>query len=166
MPRQPLYAIAPVVALLLGACSDLPTERRIPQPSFARHTVPFSGTCESVIQPGTPIGPGIIRQVDVGDCVLALMGQSTLLSDKVINFVQGTQQVQLTLTGANGDALNGSGSGISSMVAPGRVEFRAEVTISGGTGRFADAAGGIVIEGHADIVNGRSYQRFSGNMTY
>lgn len=136
-------------------------------PAFGAVAVPFSAHCEMVIQPAVPIGPGLISQVDSGECrQVTHMGRATLWSDKVINIPAGTQATAVTFTAANGDVLHGSGTGTNTMIAPGRVAFTATITFSGGSGRFANATGEATITGEADLAAGRSRMSTQGSIRY
>jgi hypothetical protein len=132
----------------------------------AQQAVPLRGNCDLVAQPAEPIGPGVIRQVDVGRCQLSHLGRSTLVSDKVINLSAGTLTTEIVITAANGDILYGSGAGTSTMIAPGRVAFRTEVTFTGGTGRFAGASGEAVLEGEADLPSATATLEMTGWLMY
>lgn len=168
------------LAMILGGCSaDLPTDPThdvlSAQTSVfgaqahqhaAPPALPIHGTCELEIQPAQPVGPGIIRQLDVGTCRISHLGRSTLVSDKLINLVAGTQSADMAITAANGDLLYASGMGTNTLVAPGQVEFRVELTIAGGTGRFAGASGTVVSEGTADLANARSRLSMAGTIRY
>jgi hypothetical protein len=132
----------------------------------ARPAVPIRGTCELAIQPAQPVGPGLIRQLDVGTCRISHLGRSMLVSDKIINLVGGTQTTDVAITAANSDMLYGNGGGTNAMVAPGLVAFRAELTITGGTGRFTGATGMIVLEGTADLANAQSRLTMAGTISY
>jgi hypothetical protein len=162
MRRFPARSI--LLGLALTACADSPTVLLSPQ--FAMVGTPFRGSCELLIQPSEPISPGVVRQIDIGDCTLAHLGHSTFISDKIIDFVAGTQTIQGTYIAASGDLLYANGSGTSQFVAPGRVAFQATVTFEGGTGRFVSASGTATITGEADIVNGRSSFTTTGTISY
>jgi hypothetical protein len=153
-----------LLPLLLSACADPPTAP--PTPQFAMAATPFRGGCELVIQPPEPISPGVVRQIDVGDCRISHLGRATFISDKIINFVASTQTIQGTYIAANGDLLYANGAGTSQMVAPGRVAFQGTVTFEGGTGRFANAYGTASITGEADLVNARSSFTTTGMISY
>ncbi|CAN5266375.1 hypothetical protein BH23GEM2_BH23GEM2_22560 [soil metagenome] len=174
MRRIPLAGLA--LGLILAGCdAGSPTgfEPQV-EPQFAQQfgqqfgqrTVPFRGSCDLDIQPAEPLGPGVIRQVDVGRCQLAHLGRSILISDKVINLMAGTQTTDVAITAANGDILYGSGSGTNSVIAPGRVAFRVELTFTGGTGRFAGASGEAISEGEADLASGSSKLTMTGWLMY
>jgi hypothetical protein len=153
-----------LLPLMLSACADSPTAP--PALQFAMAATPFRGECELVIQPSEPISPGVVRQIDIGDCTTSHLGRATFISDKIINFVAGTQTIQGTYTAANGDLLYANGGGTSQMVAPGRVAFQGTVTFEGGTGRFANASGTASITGEADLVNGLSSFTTTGTISY
>jgi hypothetical protein len=127
---------------------------------------PFTGSCELAIQPATPVSPGVIRQLDLGECLISHLGKSTFISDKIINVVAGTQVITGTYTAANGDILYANGTGTNQMVAPGVVAFQATVTFAGGTGRFADATGSATLSGSANFATGRSQFSTSGSIVY
>lgn len=134
--------------------------------SYGMQPAPFVGSCKLLSEPPQPIGPGVISQVDTGECTISHLGKSTYTSAKVIDFVAGTQTFQGMYVAANGDVLNVSGNGTNQLVAPGRVAFTAQMEFQGGTGRFADASGSATIEGEADVVNRRSQFTASGSIAY
>ena len=154
-----------LVGLVLAGCSmDSSTDAL--SPHYDMVATPFGGRCELAIGPAQPIGPGVIRQVDIGECIVSRLGKSTFISDRVVNVVAGTQTVQNTLIAANGDNLYANGSGTNQLVAPGRVAFRADVTFQGGTGRFANASGGATIVGEANFAIGSSEFTITGTIAY
>jgi hypothetical protein len=161
---------APVLTLALAACSELPsapiTEPHTAQFAAVERDRPFKAECNLRIQPPTVVSPGVIAQVDTGNCVASHIGASTLVSDKVINLIAGTQTLQLAFTAANGDVLRASGTGTNAMVAPGIVNFTADVTFTGGTGRFANAAGRATIRGQANLAEARSAMVTEGFILY
>ena len=158
--------LAPVLSLALAACgSELPSS---PTTQFSRtdNERPFRAECTMQIQAPTVVSPGVIAQIDSGECQALHLGASTLVSDKVINLAAGTQTLQLTFTAANGDVLRGTGTGTNTMVSPGVVNFTADVTFTGGTGRFADAAGRATIRGQANLTEARSAMVMTGFILY
>jgi hypothetical protein len=164
--------------ILLAGCSDVATApfdspfamgagqaAHVSQVA-AQPGLPLRGTCELALQPAEFLSPGVVRQIDEGTCLIAHLGESTMFSDKIINFVTATQTADITFTAANGDLLHASGSGTSAMTEPGYVAFRAELTITGGTGRFRDASGAIMSEGVADLANSTSHLTMTGTIWY
>ncbi|HEY0672527.1 MAG TPA: hypothetical protein VGD27_09685 [Longimicrobiales bacterium] len=169
MPRTRF--LAPVLTLALAACgSELPSDPLAvldaAQFSQVGHDRPFKAECNLRIQPPTVLSPGVIRQIDAGDCQALHLGTSTLVSDKVINLAAGTQTTQITFTAANGDLLHAAGTGTNVMVAPGIVQFTADMTFAGGTGRFAHASGRATIRGQANLAEARSATVMEGFILY
>jgi hypothetical protein len=148
-----------------GAETSHPVELPASQ-NGAQPAVPVRGSCELAIQPPEPVGPGVIRQLDVGTCRISHLGMSTMVSDKLINLAQGTQTADVIFTAANGDMLYASGNGTNSMTAPGQVSFRVELTFTGGTGRFSDATGMMVSVGVADLANAQAHLTMAGTIEY
>ena len=77
------------------------------------------------------------------------LGATTAVStDQLVNVIDGSATATYTLTGANGDtvvlAMVFQGTSI-----PGGVTFEGTYIVSGGTGRFAGAAGSGALEGSA-----------------
>ena len=157
----------PSLLLALAACGDGPTPVVVVAPERAVATTagaqvessqaadaerPFSGRCETTLDPAIPLGPGVIRQVDRGTCTLAHLGRADFLSDKTIQLMAGTQTTIATFTAANGDVLRATGAGTFRLVGPGRGRFTATLTFVGGTGRFAGATGSAAAEGETDLV--------------
>lgn len=153
-----------LVLVLAGCSADSSTD--VPSLNYAMQATPFTGRCELVAQPPQPISPGVVRQVNVGDCIVSHLGKSTYLSENVISFATGTQTFQASYTAANGDLLYATGTGTNQFVGPGRVAFHAQVTFEGGTGRFADASGSATISGEADVVTLRSQFTTAGTIAY
>ncbi|MDF1504787.1 hypothetical protein [Roseisolibacter sp. H3M3-2] len=155
---------ASLALLALCACAgEPPTGARVAVAAPSRAAAPerpMRGDCETTFPrlQGPPVGT--IRQVDVGTCRLTHLGRAALYSSKVIDFAAGTQATDdFRLTAADGDQLFGAGSGTSAPAGPGRIAFRATMTLTGGTGRFAGARGALRIEGVADVATASSTMR-------
>lgn len=164
--RLPLHL---ALAILLAGCSADTLTEPVQLSSNLRDAagpVPFNARCELTIQPPTPVGPGLLHQIDTGTCQATHLGRALLTSDKIINVVAGTQTLETTFVAANGDELRGTGSGTNAPVGPGLVAFTATITFTGGTGRFADASGQATITGQADLVAGRSHMTASGTIEF
>lgn len=134
--------------------------------SFARVPTPFTARCQLTPLPAEPLGPGLIRLVDVGTCQASHLGRADFVSDKVIDLAAGTQTVEATFTAANGDVLRGSGSGTSQPVGPGVVAFEATLTFVGGTGRFRNASGTAAVHGEANLAASESWLQARGSIRY
>jgi hypothetical protein len=179
--RRVHFAGAALATILLAGCnSQLPT---LPDDSAfgtqiapragvqaSRHVVPpalpIRGACELAIQPAEPVSPGVIKQLDVGTCHISHLGRSTMVSDKIINLMTGTQTADVALTAANGDMIHASGKGTNTMVEPGKIAFRVELTITGGTGRFSDASGMIVSQGVAELATAKAQLTMAGTIRF
>jgi hypothetical protein len=175
-------ASAVLVALTAAGCSGPTTptpitaSRSIPAggPTLAdatagQHasTLPVSGTCNTSFDPPTFPLPPVIRQVDNGTCQLAHLGRTAIYLLQDINLVAGTQtSLELTLTAANGDVLRGSNVGTHVSNGPTSV-FSSVLTLTGGTGRFANATGQWRLEGTADhMTNTATFTVVDGWITY
>jgi hypothetical protein len=167
-------ASATLLTLLLAACAgDAPTAPRLaPGAAAAERSptpVPIAGDCVLTFSPApppTPLPP-VVRQVDVGTCQLSHLGRTTFEGVQDINVALGTQSGQRTLTAANGDLLRTTHVGTSAPGAvPGTIDFIADITIVGGTGRFAQATGHIRGVGTATLATHTTVVRFDGWIAY
>jgi hypothetical protein len=157
------------LAFLLAGCSADTLTEPVQLNADLRDAVgpvPFSARCELTIQPPTPVGPGLLHQIDEGTCQATHLGRAQLTSDKIINVVAGTPTLETTFVAANGDVLRGTGTGTNTPVGPGLIAFTATLTFDGGTGRFADASGQATITGQADLVAGRSHMTATGSIDF
>lgn len=162
-----------VLAAVTSACDPAPTAPSSAVPAASRAARagepvhrPIVGRCEATFAAPTPVSPGVIRQVDAGTCTLSHLGESGLISDKVIDLVAGTQTISPIYIAANGDRLYASGGGTNTLVVPGLVHFAATMTVTGGTGRFAAASGELRVEGEADLVARTSAMALTGWIAY
>lgn len=115
-------------------------------------TLPVSGSCTTTF--GAPLSPPpIIRQVDTGTCQLAHLGRTAIYLVQDIDVVHGTQaSLELTYTAANADVLRASNEGTHSQTGPTTSTFTSTTTLTGGTGRFANATGEWHVEGTVDLA--------------
>jgi hypothetical protein len=67
-----------------------------------------------------------------------------------------------TFTAANGDTLTASVLGQATRTGPTMLSIREDYTITGGTGRFADATGNFTLRSTVDQTTGVSSGTFSG----
>ena len=72
---------------------------------------------------------------------------------------------EYVFTAANGDELYAEFSGEAMLIAPGFLSIVETGTITGGTGRFADATGSFVCERLFDTVAGTTVGEFSGTIS-
>jgi hypothetical protein len=107
--------------------------------------VPFKGRLEgtATITPGTP--PFLPVSID-GTGNATHLGRFTVEIPHVANTTNRTSVGSYEFTAANGDTLTGVFTGQSALTGPGVLSVVETVTITGGTGRFADAAGSFTVE--------------------
>jgi hypothetical protein len=110
--------------------------------------------------------PAIHHQIDTGTCQLTLLGRTAFYGEQDINFAAGTQSGTRTLTAANGDVLYVTHTGVSAPAGPGLVGFVAQMTIVGGTGRFAGATGSAVGTGIANLPTRTTTVTIDGSVRY
>jgi hypothetical protein len=171
------WSTAPAVLLtfaLAGCGSDDPTAVVADGPSFSRGLVaqraapsrPIAGDCEVATVEVQPISPGVVRRVSVGTCQLSHLGRTQLLSVASTNLVTLDQEGEHTFTAANGDLLYATSAGTGSLTPPTTIRFTGVTTISGGTGRFANATGVMQVEGLSDLAAGFSSFSYDGWIAY
>ena len=149
-----LGAVASSIGLMACGADDPPTAPVTLNASMERagkDAQPFSGRCETAFAPPTLPPPPVIRQVDEGECVLSQLGRTSAYIVQDIDIAAGTQQsVEISLTAANGDILHASTAGTNTPNGSG-VAFQATMTLTGGTGRFANATGQATVVGSANF---------------
>jgi hypothetical protein len=115
--------------------------------------------------PPLPLPP-ILHQTDIGTCQLTHLGLTAFYGEQDINFATGTQAGWRTLTAANGDELHVTHVGTSKPAGPGLVSFVAQMTIVGGTGRFAGASGTARGTGIANLATHTTSVTIDGTISY
>lgn len=163
------------LSFALAACSsDAPTAASsvsvasVERADLQRADVerPFKGTCSLTFTPPPFPRPPIHHQIDVGTCQLTHLGRTEFYGEQDINFAAGTQSGWRRLTAANGDELYVTHTGVSAMTAPGLVGFTAQMTIVGGTGRFAGATGSSQGIGTANLATSSTFVAIEGWTRY
>ena len=127
---------------------------------------PFTGSCVLTFNPPPLPLPPVLHQVDIGTCHLTHLGLADFYGEQDINFVAGTQSGWRRLTAANGDELYYTHVGTSAPAGPGLVSFVAQMTFTGGTGRFAGATGSAQGTGMANLITHSSSVTFAGTIDY
>ena len=116
----------------------------IASPVLAQGQVPFRGTLEGVDSDAGGAFPVFLRSVSGGGHA-SLLGRFTMTAEFQVNVlfdpVEGMGS--FTLTAANGDTLFGTSTGLG-VVIEGIAYIKETHTITGGTGRFANATGTFV----------------------
>lgn len=107
----------------------------------AGELVPFRGTWEGSTVSATFPAPGVVFVVSDGEGEATRLGRYFMTSPHFTYLATGTVEGEQNFTAANGDVLNATFSGQLLPRADGCLEGTLPSTITGGTGRFADATG-------------------------
>lgn len=73
---------------------------------------------------------------------------------------------EVTLIAANGDVLEGTYTNGVSLTPPPVIEFKDDLTFTGGTGRFANASGSVAETGVFWFMTGASIISMEGTIVY
>jgi hypothetical protein len=127
--------------------------------------VPFRGVLEgaSTVTPRTP--PFVSVNIEGGGHANQL-GNFEVSIPHVANRSNGTAVGTYVFTAANGDTLTADFTSQSTPTdVPGVISVAVTATITGGTGRFADATGSFVADRVADTVHGVVTESFDGTIS-
>jgi len=161
------------VALSLASCAP-ETAERTPAPtapSLARGgaELPFHGILEArETWEFTPAPPpnDVIRYVDLrGTGTATHLGRYTLVYDATVTVATGVGYGSMTYTAANGDVLTATYTALGTSTNGVDATIIEAATITGGTGRFAGAAGSFVQTRTASLVTGVGSGSFAGTIT-
>ena len=132
--------------------------------SFAVNAVaaetPFKGTVNAV-ETGTTVFPTRFLERE-GTGTATYLGSYTEHVTEVINLPTLSATGTATFTAANGDTLLATVAGQATRTSPTTLSIVEVYTITGGTGRFADATGSFTLKSTLDQVTGVSSGKFSG----
>jgi glycerate-2-kinase len=121
---------------------------------------PFKGTVNAV-ETGETVFP--IRSIDrTGGGTATYLGKYTEHVTAQINLLTMHATGFATFTAANGDTLSASVDGQATRTGPTVLSIVEVYTITGGTGRFADATGTFTLESTVEQTTGVSSGTFSG----
>ena len=125
--------------------------------------VPFKGRLEgtATITPGTPPFLSVLIE---GTGNATHLGRFTVEIPHVVNAMNRTSVGTYEFTAANGDTLTAGFTGQSTLTAPGVLSIVETATITGGTGRFADATGIFTVERVFNQVTGVTTGSFEGTV--
>ena len=126
--------------------------------------VPFKGRLEgtATITPGTP--PFLSVSIE-GTGNATHLGRFTVEIPHVVNTTNRTSTGTYEFTAANGDTLTAGFTGQATLTAPGVLSIVETATITGGTGRFADATGSFTVERLFNQVTGLTTGSFEGTIS-
>ena len=121
---------------------------------------PFKGTVDAV-ETGTVAFPlrSITRE---GTGTATYLGRYTEHITMVIDIPTLSATGAATFTAANGDTLTAAIAGQATRTSPTTLSIVENYTITGGTGRFADATGAFTLHSTVDQPTGISSGAFSG----
>jgi hypothetical protein len=126
--------------------------------------LPFNGTLQSTESVVSEDDASALRHLD-GHGTATHLGQFNLQADFTVDKIKGDATGTATWTAANGDRIAVKVEGHGDIVVFPTVTITETHTITGGTGRFADASGHITIERSANILTGVSSGSLSGSIT-
>jgi hypothetical protein len=121
---------------------------------------PFKGKVNAV-ETGTIVGPTRFLVRDGGGTATQL-GKYTEHITMQINLPTRHSMGDATFTAANGDTLTATVEGQATPASPGMLSIVEVYSITGGTGRFADATGSFTLHSTAIQATGVSSGTFSG----
>lgn len=178
------FAVAVLAAALLGGCAEpiSPTgpssvspgnlsldsaapgagNQRTSASSAAAQSVRFKGTFEGT-QTLTPLQPpfGLVNGSASGTA--AHLGLFTVEFPHTVNFATRTGVGTFTFTAANGDTLTADFTG-QAQGGP-IISIVEHATVTGGTGRFAEATGSFIVERRFDPSSGTTEGSFEGTIS-
>ena len=150
--RRPLFLAVVVVTAAVSLAS-------IAVSAVAAQT-PFKGTVTAV-ETGMIVFP--TRFLDrEGTGTATYLGRYTEHVTMVINIPTLSSTGVATFTAANGDDLLATVAGQATRTSPTTLSIVEVYTITGGTGRFADATGSFTLRSTVDQITGVSTGTFSG----
>ena len=168
------FAVAVVICALCAACSQSvsPTSpTSAPGSSLngsstqvvADVPVPLKGQFDGTATV-TPLDPPFGR-VNVSATGQAThLGRFTIEIPHVVNFATMSATGTMTLTAANGDTLTASFTG-HSQISGSLVTIVETATVTGGTGRFADASGSFTVNRLFDRATGLTQGTLEGTIS-
>jgi hypothetical protein len=149
--RRPLFlAVVVVTAISLASIAV----------SAVAAQTPFKGTV-SAVETGTIVFPTRFLARE-GSGNATYLGRYTEHITMVINIPTLSSTGAATFTAANGDDLLATVAGQAMRTSPTTLSIVEVYTITGGTGRFADATGSFTLRSNVDQVTGVSAGTFSG----
>jgi hypothetical protein len=141
-PRSSVYL--PVAAMILTAA--------LAAPAAAQTQVPFNGAMQGN---DTDIGftTTTVTVLTVGTGIGTLVGQFSFTQTVTVEFTTGYSTGSGQWFAANGDSISTTITGSGEVIEPGLFRIEDVHTITGGTGRFAEAQGSFIVKRLASGVN-------------
>ena len=159
-------ATARIVLILLGISASL----LAPAAAEAASEPPFRAefTGQAMFTPTST--PGVFVNTFAGEGLASHLGRVEVSVTEIIDLTSPSGAVvqrdgRMTMNAANGDALRWSYSGAgTSPDAGGDLTFSGTYTVTGGTGRFADASGRGTYTGAGNVVTGKASVSYTGTV--
>jgi hypothetical protein len=135
-------------------------------PAAAGEQVPFKGRFEAVVTMMTPLQPPFVFLLVEGTGNATHLGRFTLTSPVVGDTSTQAATGTYEFTAANGDTLTADFTGQATPTPiPGVLFIVDTATITGGTGRFADATGSFISTHVFDPATGITIGSFDGTIS-
>ena len=132
--------------------------------SNAGEQTTFKGSLEGTVTV-TPINPPIASVLIEATGNATKLGRFTVVVPHVVNQAVRVGAGSYIFTAANGDTLTATFTGVGTLIAPGVLSTTETATITGGTGRFADATGSFTAHRTFFITEGRTVGSFEGTIS-
>src|SRR4029077_15858174 len=134
-------------------------------PAAAGEQVPFKGSLDGVVTI-TPLAPPFLSVLVEATGNATHLGKFTVEIPHVVNVANGSAIGSYEFTAANGDMVFAEFTGTATPTAtPGVLYIEETATITGGTGRFANASGSFTVERLFDTVAGTTIGSFEGTIS-
>jgi len=127
----------------------------------ADRAVPFHGRLSAIETDDVSFPTILVNGTGSGNATH--LGKFTFTFDVAVDLVTGSGPASVEFVAANGDSVFGEGVG-QATDSGGGVTIVESYGITGGTGRFAQASGEIVLVRELDPITGRSSGSFDGYM--
>jgi len=164
--KRTKMAIAVMIACALAVANT--SLSAASKAAAADKLVPFKGSLHAtetiVTPPGSP--PVSFVADGSGGGIATHLGQFTLTWEFTVIIANGTGSGPVRFTAANGDEIFATAAGTSEPTStPGVFHISEVETITGGTGRFANARGTFFVDRLTDLNTGLTSGSFNGTIT-
>ena len=130
--------------------------------SLTSHELPFRGSLTAT-ETGVVAFPTLTVDGSAAGSATHL-GRYTAAFDATVNLLDGTATGSYTFTAANGDQLSSTFVGLGVPAGGSLASITETLTITGGTGRFAGAAGTLVVKRLLDQTTNESSGSIDGSI--
>ncbi len=164
--KRTRMAIAVIIACALAVANT--SLWAASKSAAADKLVPFKGSLNAtemiVFNPGSP--PVSFVTDGSGGGIATHLGLFTITWEFTVIIADGTGSGPVHFIAANGDEIFATAAGTSEPAAtPGVFHIKEVQTITGGTGRFANAKGTFIVDRFVDLNTGITSGSFNGTIT-